>query len=180
MRDPDIWGETPLAVACDSTHFSAYFQNLISEYHNRYGGRGVMIYWHVEKKAICIHAQLKNVSSPEVTAMISGVLNHCTEMSVEKSYVDTHGQSEIGFAFSYLLSFKLMHEDIQEGLNVVELWNGVSKFIFYGGTGEITSNHEKSQDLSVLSLHFLQLSMIYINTLMIQQIYTKEKIITYT
>ena len=34
----------------------------------------------------------------------------------------------------------LMHEsirqEIQEGLNVVELWNGVSKFIFYGRAGK--------------------------------------------
>ena len=29
-------------------------------------------------------------------------------MSVEKSYVDTHGQSEVGFAFSHLLTFELM------------------------------------------------------------------------
>jgi len=68
----------------------------------------------------------------------------------------------------------LMHEsirqEIQEGLNVVELWNGVSKFIFYGRAGEISSNHEKAQTLSVMSLHLLQLSMVYINTLMIQQI----------
>lgn len=68
----------------------------------------------------------------------------------------------------------LMHEsirqEIQEGLNVVELWNGVSKFIFYGRSGEISSNHEKAQTLSELSLHLLQLSMVYINTLMIQQI----------
>lgn len=42
----------PIAVAGDSTQFTAYFQNLISEYHNRYGGRGVMIYWHVEKMLV--------------------------------------------------------------------------------------------------------------------------------
>lgn len=53
---------------------------------------------------------------------------------------------------------------------MVELWNGVAKFIFYGRSGEISSNHEKAQTLSVLSLHLLQLSMVYINTLMIQQI----------
>ena len=50
----------------------------------------------------------------------------------------------------------LMHEsirqEIQEGLNVVELWKGVSKFIFYGRSGEICSNLEKAQTLSVLSL----------------------------
>ncbi len=97
-----------IAVASDSTQFSAYFQNLISEYHNRYGGRGVMIYWHVEKNACCIHSQLKSVLSSEVSAMIEGVLRHCTEMSVQKNYVDTHGQSEVGFAFAHLLGFSLM------------------------------------------------------------------------
>lgn len=270
IRLEEIWGGMPIAVASDSTQFSAYFQNLISEYHNRYGGKGVMIYWHVEKNACCIHSQLKSVSSSEVSAMIEGVLRHCTEMSVQKNYVDTHGQSEVGFAFAHLLGFSLMprlanlnkqrlaqcelgdyqkytnlqavltdtinwqlikeqysqivkyaaamkaghtdpesilrrfnqnnlkhptylalsqlgkvlktificeylmHEsirqEIQEGLNVVELWNGVSKFIFYGRSGEISSNHEKAQTLSVLSLHLVQLSMVYINTLMIQKI----------
>jgi TnpA family transposase len=33
-------------------------------------------------------------SSSEVAAMIEGVLRHCTEMSIEKNYVDTHSQSE--------------------------------------------------------------------------------------
>ena len=98
----------PVAVAGDSTQFTAYFQNIISEYHNRYDGRGVMIYWHIEKNACCINSQLKSVSNSEVSAMIEGVLRHCTEMSVEKSYVDTHGQSEVGFAFSHLSGFNLL------------------------------------------------------------------------
>lgn len=29
-------------------------------------------------------------------------------MDVQKNYVDTHGQSEIGFAFSHLLGFELL------------------------------------------------------------------------
>jgi TnpA family transposase len=277
IRLPEVWGKNPVAVACDSTQFSAYYQNMISEFHNRYGGRGVMIYWHVEKNACCIYSKLKSVSSSEVASMIEGILKHCTEMSVRKSYVDTHGQSEVGFAFSYLLGFNLMprlanlnkqklaqcelgdynrHEniqhvlgdtinwklikeqysqivkytsamrnghadpesilrrfnrnnlkhptylalsqlgkavktificnylidesmrqEIQEGLNVVELWNAVSKFIFYGRSGEITSNHEKAQELSVLSLHLLQLSMVYVNTLMLQQILIEKNYI---
>ena len=40
--------------------------------------------------------------------MIEGVLRHDTEMDVEKQYVDTHGQSEVGFAFCYLLGFALL------------------------------------------------------------------------
>nr|WP_315863877.1 Tn3 family transposase [Crinalium epipsammum] len=29
---------------------------MLSQYHLRYGGRGVMIYWHVEKKSTCIYS----------------------------------------------------------------------------------------------------------------------------
>ena len=69
---------------------------------------GVMIYWHVEKNANCIYSQLKRGSASEVGAMIKGVLHHCTQMSVNKQYVDTHGRSEVGFAFCHLLGFNLM------------------------------------------------------------------------
>ena len=40
--------------------------------------------------------------------MIEGVLRHCTEMSVNKQYVDSNGQSEIAFAFCRLLGFELL------------------------------------------------------------------------
>ncbi len=40
--------------------------------------------------------------------MIEGVLRHCTDMDIEKQYVDSHGQSEVAFAFSYLLGFDLL------------------------------------------------------------------------
>jgi hypothetical protein len=44
----------------------------------------------------------------EVAAMIEGVLRHCTSAEVERNYVDTHGASVVGFAFSHLLGFKLL------------------------------------------------------------------------
>jgi TnpA family transposase len=107
-RLPEIWGEGTTACASDSKKFGAWDQNLLTEWHVRYGGRGVMIYWHVERKSACIYAQLKRCSSSEVAAMIEGVLRHCTEMAVEKSYVDSHGQSEVAFAFCHLLGFELL------------------------------------------------------------------------
>jgi TnpA family transposase len=33
----------------------------MTEWHVRYGGKGIMIYWHVEKHAACIYSQLKNL-----------------------------------------------------------------------------------------------------------------------
>ncbi len=108
IRQPHIWGEGTTACASDSKKFGAWDQNLMTEWHIRYRGRGVMIYWHVEKNANCIYSQLKRCSASEVGAMIKGVLHHCTQMSVNKQYVDTHGQSEVAFAFCHLLGFNLM------------------------------------------------------------------------
>ncbi|MGB5926739.1 MAG: Tn3 family transposase, partial [Cyclobacteriaceae bacterium] len=270
IRNPHLWGEGTTACASDSKKFGSWDQNLMTEWHIRYGGRGVMIYWHVEKKSTCIYSQLKRCSSSEVASMIEGVLRHCTEMSVEKQYVDTHGQSEVAFAFSHLLGFNLMprlksiskqklympgsgmtenyqnlapvlirpinwelisqqydqmvkyttalkqgtadpeailrrftkgnvthptykalselgkviktiflcqylekeeiRREIHEGLNVVENWNSANSFIFFGKGGEVSTNRLEDQELSVLSLHLVQICMVYVNTLMIQQV----------
>ncbi len=67
-----------------------------------------MVYWHVERKSLCVHSQLKTVSSSEAAAMIEGVLHHCTDMEVDRTYVDSHGQSEVAFSFSHLLGFQLL------------------------------------------------------------------------
>ena len=268
VRLKEIWGEGTTACASDSKKFGAWDQNLMTEWHIRYGGRGVMIYWHVEKKSVYIYSQLKRCSSSEVAAMIEGLLRHCTEMSVEKNYVDSHGQSEVAFAFCHLLGFDLLprlkgiskkklyrveagspgdypnlqpiltrpidwgliarhydemvkyttalrlgtaeteavlrrftrdnlkhptyqallelgkvkrtvfpcrylqsealRQEIHDGLNVVERWNGTNSFIFFGKGGEIATNRLEDQEVSVLSLHLLQIALVYVNTLMIQ------------
>jgi TnpA family transposase len=61
------------------------------------------VYWHVETNAVCIYSQLRNFSFSEVAAMIEGLIRHDSEMRVEKNFVDSHGQSEVAFAFCHLL-----------------------------------------------------------------------------
>ena len=107
-RHKAIWGEGSSAVASDSTHFGAWDQNLFTEWHSRYGGRGVLIYWHVERKSMVIHSQLLSCTASEVAAMIQGAVHHGTEMDVKANYVDTHGQSVIGFGLTRLLGFDLL------------------------------------------------------------------------
>ncbi len=247
----------------------------MTEWHVRYGGRGVMIYWHVDKGSTCIYSQLKRCSSSEVGSMIEGVLRHCTDKEIQRQYVDSHGQSVVGFAFCYLLGFDLaprlkaiarqklalpnaliqtelqniqpilskvinwkeieqqydemvkyatamkeriadpeailrrftrsdvMHptykalselgraiktiflcrylrheqfrREINDGLNVVENWNSANGFVFFGKGGEINSNNLKGQEVSVLALHLLQASMVYVNTQMIQSILSEPE-----
>lgn len=271
VRSSQLWGSCTTAVASDSTLFEAADQNLLSQWHPRYHKTGVMVYWHVDTKSVCIYSQLKSCGSSEVSSMIEGVLRHCSNLSVEKNYVDSHGASEVGFAFSHLLHFDLLprlknihtqrlavaeandakkysnlssilsrpidwdliesqydqlikyaaalklgtanseiimkrftyenqknltykalkelgraiktlficrylsseglRQEIHEGLNVVERWNGINNFIFYGKTGPMRNNKNPAElELSMLCLHLLQLSMVYINTLMLQQV----------
>jgi TnpA family transposase len=63
-----------------------------------------------------------------------------------------------------------LRREIHEGLNVVENWNSANGFIFYGKGGDIASNRLDDQELAVLALHLLQNCLVYINTLMLQQI----------
>ena len=108
VRRAAIWGEGTTACASDSKKFGAWDQNLMTEWHVRYGGKGVMIYRHVEKKSTCVYSQLKTCSSSEVAPMIEGVLRHCTDLEITKQYVDSHGQSEVAFAFCHILGFELL------------------------------------------------------------------------
>ncbi|MFH1602293.1 MAG: Tn3 family transposase [Pseudomonadota bacterium] len=269
-RNPAVWGSGTTACASDSKHFGAWDQNLTTQWHVRYGGRGVMIYWHVERNSLCIHSQLKSPSSSEVASMIEGVIHHCTEMEVDRQYVDSHGQSTVAFAFCRLLGFKLLprlkaihsqklyrpetgragcypnlqqiltrpinwelvrqqydqmikyatalrlgtaeteailrrftkknvghptykafaelgkaiktiflcrylntkelRREINEGLNVVEQWNGATDFVFFVRRGEMASNRREDHEISMLALHLIQNCMVYINTLMIQRV----------
>lgn len=269
-RQNTLWGEGSTAVASDSTHFGAFDQNLFTEWHSRYGGRGVLIYWHVERGSVVIHSQRLNCSASEVHAMVDGAIRHGTEMQVEANYVDTHGQSEIGFGITKLLGYDLLprikqinktklyrpaagesdswpgltpaltrpirweriaeqydqmvkyatairvgtasteailrrfmkadaahptyqamielgrvqktiflarylrsrqlQREINEGLNVVEAWNRANGVIFFGKGGDLATNRRDEQEMSVLCLRILQAALVYINTLMIQDI----------
>ncbi|NJP65808.1 transposase [Streptomyces sp. ventii] len=61
-----------------------------------------------------------------------------------------------------------LRREVQEGLNVVEGWNGANDIIFFGTSCELSSNRRDQQELSVLALHLLHMALVFVNTLMIQ------------
>jgi TnpA family transposase len=68
VRAQTVWGAGSTAVASDSIHFGAFDENIFTEWHSRYGGRGVLIYWHVVRKSMAIHSHLINFTASEVVA----------------------------------------------------------------------------------------------------------------
>ena len=207
--------------------------------------------------------------------MIEGLLRHCTHLKIEKNYVDSHGQSEVAFAFCHLLGFDLMprlkaihrqklylpdvgksndypnlkliltrpinwelirqqydqmvkyaialrlgtaeteailkrftrsnvshltyralaelgkaiktiflckylhseslRREVNAALNVVENWNNTNGFIFFGKGKEISTNRLEDQEIAVLSLHLLQSSLVYVNTLLIEEVLSESR-----
>jgi hypothetical protein len=100
-RDERWWGAGS-ACASDSKKFGSWESNFMTEWHARYGAPGVMIYWHVERKSVCVYSQLKKCSSSEVAAMMEGLIRHASDVdsTIEANYTDTHGASLPGFAFT--------------------------------------------------------------------------------
>lgn len=83
--------------------------------------------------------------------------------------------AELGKAFKTIflcryLQSEALRREVNEGLNVIENWNSANGFIFFGKGGEFGSNRHEDQEVSMLALHLLQISMVYINTLMIQRV----------
>lgn len=67
-----------------------------------------------------------------------------------------------------------MRQEIHTGLNIVENWNSVNDFIFYGKKSEISSNSRDEQEYSMLCLHLLQVCLAYVNTLLVQDVLGSE------
>jgi hypothetical protein len=73
------------------------------------------------------------------------------------------------FIARYLRDRDLQRE-IGEGLNVVESWNRANAVIFFGKGGDIATNRRDEQELSALCLRILQAALVYVDTLMVQDV----------
>jgi TnpA family transposase len=71
------------------------------------------------------------------------------------------------FIARYLRDRDLQRE-VNAGLNVVANYNGVNDYIFFGKSGELSSNRREEQEISMICLQILQSCLGSINTPMIQ------------
>lgn len=53
---------------------------------------------------------------------------------------------------------------------MVESWNAANAVIYYGKGGEISTNRREEVEMAALCLRILQASLVYVNTLMLQDV----------
>lgn len=104
---PKFWGSGERASA-DGTKWDIYEQNLLSEYHIRYGGYGGIGYYHVSDKYIALFSHFIPCGVWEGTHILDILQNTELEIQPEIIHGDTQSQNAPIFGLSYLLGIKLM------------------------------------------------------------------------
>jgi TnpA family transposase len=99
-----FWGDGTTAAA-DGTKYDLYEQNLLSEYHIRYGG---IAYHHVADSYIALFSHFIPCGTWEAVYIIEGLLKNTSDIQPSIIQADTQGQSTPVFALSYLLGIQLM------------------------------------------------------------------------
>lgn len=104
---PKSWGDGT-AAAADGTKYDLYEQNLLSEYHIRYGGYGGIAYHHVADSYVALFSHFISCGTWEAVYILEGLLQNQSEIQPQRIHADTQGQSTPVFALSYLLGINLM------------------------------------------------------------------------
>lgn len=104
---PKLWGSGKSAAA-DGTKFDIYDQNLLAEYHIRYGGYGGIAYHHIADTYVALFSHFIPCGVWEAIYIIEGLLQNSSDIQPDTIHADTQGQSAPVFALSYLLGIKLM------------------------------------------------------------------------
>ena len=107
LKLPGIWGDGTTAAA-DGTKYELYEENLLSEYHIRYGGYGGIAYHHVSDTYVALFSHFISCSTWEAVYIIEGLLKNCSDIQPNTIHADTQGQSTPVFALSHMLGIKLM------------------------------------------------------------------------
>lgn len=104
---PRCWG-TGKSAAADGSKFETYENNLLSEYHVRYGGYGGIAYHHVSDTYITLFTHFISCGVWEAVYILDGLLKNSSDIQPDTLHADTQGQSAPVFSLAYLLDIKLM------------------------------------------------------------------------
>ncbi len=104
---PKLWG-AGRAAAADGTKLELYENNLLSEYHIRYGGYGGIAYHHVSDTYVALFTHFISCGVWEAVYIIDGLLKNTSDIQPDTLHADTQGQSTPVFALAHLLGIKLM------------------------------------------------------------------------
>ncbi|RQM53612.1 MULTISPECIES: Tn3 family transposase [Burkholderia] len=112
---PKFWGSGK-RVSADGTKWNLYEQNLLSEYHIRYGGYGGIGYYHVSDMYIALFSHFIPCGVHEAVYILDGLIKNASDVQPDTVHGDTHAQSAPVFALAHLLGIKLMPRirDIKE------------------------------------------------------------------
>jgi TnpA family transposase len=104
---PKCWGSGK-RVSADGTKWDLYEQNLLSEYHIRYGGYGGIGYYHVSDTYIALFSHFIPCGVWEAVYILDGLLKNESDIQPDTIHADTQGQSAPVFGLAYLLGIDLM------------------------------------------------------------------------
>jgi TnpA family transposase len=102
-----LWGDGSSVVA-DGTKYEIYVDNLLAEYHIRYGGYGGIAYHHVADNYIALFSRFIPCGVWEAVYIIEALLENLSEVQPDTIHSDTQGQSFPVFGLAYLLGFDLL------------------------------------------------------------------------
>lgn len=104
---PQHWG-TGKNASADGTKWDLYEQNLLSEYHIRYGGYGGIGYYHVSDTYIALFSHFIPCGVWEAVYLLDGLLKNLSDIQPDTIHGDTQAQSTPVFGLAALLGITLM------------------------------------------------------------------------
>lgn len=104
---PKSWGSGK-SLSADGTKWDLYEENLLSEYHIRYGGYGGLGYYHVSDTYIALFSHFIPCGVWEAVYILDALLKNESEIKPDTLHADTQGKTTPIFGLAHLLGIKLM------------------------------------------------------------------------
>ncbi|OWQ48091.1 Tn3 family transposase [Mitsuaria noduli] len=144
---PQFWG-TGKSASADGTKWNVYEQNLMSEYHLRYGGYGGIGYYHVSDMYIALFGNFIPCGVYEAVYILDGLVKNESDIQPDTLHGDTQAQSAPVFGLAHLLGIKLMPRI-----------RNIKDLVFYKAEAGVPYKHIQSLfrgtiDWDLLALHY--------------------------